>query len=247
MTDRRPVIGISCYLEPIDRTPWQQQASIVLPQQYVAQVERAGAIAVVLPPRVDVDAEMAGQVLGLLDGLILAGGVDIESSRYGQAPHPTAQESRRDRDSWELALADASQQIDLPVLGICRGMQVMAVAAGGDVIQHLPDVLDGSTVHLPELGVFTTHPVQVVPGSRLAGVLGDGETEVPTYHHQGIDPKSLDGKGLVPSAWHEDGTLEAVEDPTARFRVAVQWHPEMGEDPRLFEALVAAAAAGSTS
>jgi putative glutamine amidotransferase len=130
----------------------------------------------------------------------------------------------------------------MPVLGICRGMQVMAVAAGGTLIQHLPDVV-GTEVHLPAPGAYARHTVQVVPGTALAGILGTTPMEVPTYHHQGV----ATWPGYHASAWHADGTLEAMEDPGERFRLAVQWHPEAGQDGRLFDAVVSAARAWSAS
>ena len=217
------------------------QRSAVLPHGYVAHLEDAGALAVVLPPRPDADDALAGSVLDRLDGLILVGGADVEATRYGAAPHPTSQRPRRDRDAWELALARVSAERDLPVLGICRGMQVMAVAAGGVLEQHLPDVV-GHESHCPRPGEYSSHHAQPVEGTLLARLLGTRLLDVPTYHHQAVRPESLEGTAYRASAWHADGTLEAMEDPAARFRVAVQWHPEAGEDGRLFEALVAAAA-----
>ncbi len=236
----RPVVGVSCYVEDVDRRPWVAQRSAVLPHRYVEQLERAGALVVVLPPRPDADEAMAAEVLSRLDGLVIAGGADVEADRYGADPHPTSQSPRPDRDAWELALCRASASMDLPALGICRGMQVMAVASGARLEQHLPDRV-GHESHSPEPGVYASHHASAVAGSRLAGILGTDELDVPTYHHQAVVADTLEGSGWVPSAWHADGTLEAMEDPSPRFRVAVQWHPEAGEDPRLFEALVEAA------
>ena len=145
------------------------------------------------------------------------------------------QASRPDRDSTELAIARATAETDLPVLGICRGMQVMAVAAGGLLEQHLPDRV-GHHDHSPAPATYGSHPVRTVAGTRLAGILGE-EADVPSYHHQSV----LTHPGYAASAWADDGTLEAMEDPDAFFRLAVQWHPEVGTDPRLFRALVEAA------
>jgi putative glutamine amidotransferase len=217
------------------------QRSAVLPHRYVAQLERAGAVVVVLPPRPDADDDLADAVLSRLDGLVLAGGADVEADRYGAAPHPTAQRPRRDRDAWELGLARASARRGMPVLGICRGMQVMAVAAGGVLEQHLPELV-GHDAHSPRAGEYASHHATPVEGTRLAQVLGTDPLDVPTYHHQSVRPQSLEGTGYRPAAWHADGTLEGMEDPSARFRLAVQWHPEAGEDGRLFDAFVAAAA-----
>ncbi len=237
MTERRPVIGISCYVESVDRDPWVAQPSAVLPLGYLAHIWRAGGLAVVLPPRRDADADAdAAELLDRVDGLILAGGADVEPRRYTAAPHPSVQAPRPDRDDWELALSRESARRDLPVLGICRGMQVMAVEAGGALQQHLPERV-GGVEHLPVPGVYTGHVVTPIMGTRVGDILGGEPLDVPTYHHQGVDTHP----GYEPSAWHADGTLEAMEDPDASFRLAVQWHPEAGEDNRLFAALVASA------
>jgi putative glutamine amidotransferase len=236
MVRARPVIGITCYVEPASRGDWTDVPSSVLPQAYVTKVEEAGGLAVIIPPRADADEELATQVLSRLDGLVIAGGPDIDPDRYSQARHPHAQDHRADRDDMELALATAAAATDTPLLGICRGMQVMAVAAGGTLEQHVPDRV-GHVDHSPALAVYGRHPVRTVPGTSLGRLLGR-QTAVPSYHHQSV----LTHPGFVPAAWAEDGTLEAMEDPNARFRVGVQWHPEEGDDPRLFEALVSAAA-----
>lgn len=235
MTER-PVIGISCYVEDVDRNPWVGQRSAVLPIDYVRHIESAGGLAVILPPRADADDEMAGAVIDRLDGLVLSGGADIGASAYGAQPDPTAQPARIDRDAWESALARVSAARGVPTLGICRGMQIMAVAAGGTLEQHIPD-RTGTDVHSPVVGAYAWHPVSAVAGTRLAALLGDAALDVPTYHHQAV----ADHPGYVAAARHPDGTLEAMEDPQAPFRLAVQWHPEGGEDARLFDALVAAA------
>jgi putative glutamine amidotransferase len=242
----RPVIGVSCYVEVVDRSPWHAQRSAVLPHRYVEQLERAGAVVVVLPPRPDADDDLAGAVLERLDGLVIAGGADVQADRYDAEPHPTSQSPRPDRDEWELALARVSAAHDLPVLGICRGMQVMAVAAGASLEQHLPDLV-GNDAHCPRPGEYTSHLVAPTQGTGLADLLGTEPIDVPTYHHQAVRPESLEGTAYRPSAWHADGTLEAMEDPTLGFRLAVQWHPEAGNDGRLFGALVAAAQARRAS
>ncbi len=142
--------------------------------------------------------------------------------------------SHVDEDS-ELAIARATAEVDLPVLGICRGMQVMAVAAGGLLEQHVPDRV-GHDEHSPGPATYGSHPVRTVEGTRIARILGE-QVDVPSYHHQSV----LTHPGYEACAWADDGTLEAMEDPTASFRLAVQWHPEVGTDPRLFRALVEAA------
>ncbi len=242
MSRTPPVIGLTCYVEEVDRAPWVGQRSAVLPYRYVDQVQRAGGLAVVLPPRHDVDERMAARLLGRVDGLVVGGGADVDASRYGAEPHPASQDPRHDRDAWEITLVHAATALDLPVLGICRGMQVMAVAAGASLEQHLPDVV-GHDAHCPEPGVYASHHVAPVAGTRLARLVGQDPVDVPTYHHQAVSPGSLDGSGFVAAAWHEDGTLEAMEDPGARFRLAVQWHAEEAEGSALFEALAEAAAA----
>lgn len=232
----RPVIGITSYVEPATWAAWRDVRAVIVPHGYVRQVHAAGGLAVVLPPLPD-DAEPADarQVLSRFDGLILAGGVDVESSRYHREPHPTLQPSRPDRDFSELLLARVTADDDVPVLGICRGMQVMSVAAGGVLEQHLPDRL-GHSEHSPGRGMYGEHPVEITPGSRMHSILGDRVT-VATYHHQGVETSP----GYTAVGWSTDGVVEALEDADARFRLAVQWHPEVGADPRLFEALVSAA------
>jgi putative glutamine amidotransferase len=229
------VIGITCYVEPVSRGDWPDVTSAVLPHTYVANVERAGGIALLVSPRSDMTVEMARELLARLDGLVITGGPDVDPSRYAAVPHPRAQAPRPERDATEIVLAAESGKAGTPLLGICRGMQVMAVAAGGTLEQHVPDRV-GDSSHAPTLAAYGTHRVTTVPGTRVAALLGD-TLDVPTYHHQSV----LTHPGYVPAGWTADGTLEAMEDPTAAFRLGVQWHPEQGSDPRLFEALVAAA------
>ncbi len=236
----RPVIGISAYCERARWGVWDQQATL-LPQSYVNQVVAAGGVPVLLPPVPGVDAAIAR-----LDGLIISGGPDVEPARYGHEPGPHTTVVRPDRDSAEIALFRAVHAASRPVLGVCRGMQLMNVALGGTLIQHLPDAV-GHDGHSPTPGAMGEHKVTVAPSSRLAGLLGDRSfgavLGVPTHHHQGIDRL---GAGLVAAAWAEDGLVEAIELDGAvgghPFTVAVQWHPEAGEDPALFRALVTAAA-----
>jgi putative glutamine amidotransferase len=165
---------------------------------------------------------------------MLAGGVDVEPRRYAAKAHSSVQEARPDRDAFELALADVTRALDTPVLGVCRGMQVMAVAAGGNLEQHLPDLV-GHEEHSPAPGVYGTHSVRTVEGTTVRALLGQ-EVAIPSYHHQSVSAHP----GYVPAAWAPDGTLEAIEQPASRFRLAVQWHPEAGRDDRLFHAFVKA-------
>jgi putative glutamine amidotransferase len=232
MTGRQPLIGLSAYCEEARWGYWRSPA-VLLPANYAEQVAAAGGVPVLLPPLPGVAA-----AVDRLDGLLLTGGGDIDPDRYGAQLHPRTSRVNAPRDAAELEVLDAAMAAGLPVLGVCRGMQLVNVARGGTLCQHLPD--DGG--HTPVPGTFGSHPVRVAPGTRLAGILGangDG-VDVPTAHHQAIDRL---GDGLVATAWAEDGVIEAVErtDTGGSFFVAVQWHPEAGADPRLIKALVAAA------
>ena len=230
MNKSSPVIGITAYVEPARWGVWELPA-VLLPLAYVSQVQQAGGVPVLLPPSVAGSPE----VISRLDGLILAGGADIDPAQYGQDPHPQTIGLRPDRDVGESALAKAAMATDLPTLGICRGMQLLALVHGGSLEQHLPDLV-GHEGHRAEVGVFGDHAVEMVGGSRVHEVLG-ASAQVKSYHHQGVaDPGSL-----TVTAWADDGVIEAVEVPDRRFAVGVLWHPEMGDDPRLFDALVDAA------
>ena len=229
---RPPLIGLSAYCEEARWAHWHKPA-VLLPMDYAEQVTAAGGIPVLLPPLPGVAA-----AADRLDGLLLTGGGDIDPGRYGAQPHPRTSRVSGPRDAAELDLLDAATQAGLPVLGVCRGMQLVNVARGGTLCQHLPD----DAGHAPAPGMFGSHPVRVAAGTRLAGILGangDG-VDVPTAHHQAVDRL---GEGLVATAWAEDGVIEAVERAGAgeEFFVAVQWHPEAGADPRLIKALVTAA------
>ena len=238
-----PTIGISAYRENASWGRWEQQATL-LPCNYVDAIATAGGVPVLLPPVPGVES-----ALGRLDGLVIAGGPDVEPARYGQAPGPLTTVVRPERDAAETALLHAALGAGLPVLGICRGMQLMNVALGGTLIQHLPDVV-GHDGHCPVLGAMGEHKVNLAPASMLAALLRENmlsETAlgVPTHHHQGIDRL---GDGLVASAWADDGIIEAIELDQAgaggpRFAIGVQWHPEAGADPSLFRALIGAACA----
>jgi len=225
-----PIIGITAYVEQARWGVWDTAVTL-LPQRYVLAVHAAGGRAVVLPP----SPAGASSVVAALDGLLLAGGADLDPSLYGAQRDPHTDGIRADRDAGEVGLLAAATEADLPVLGICRGMQLMCVAAGGSLIQHLPDAI-GSDRHRAVLGAYSTHEVRTVPGTRLADLLGDS-ANVPSYHHQGVS----DAGPLAVSAHAEDGTIEAVERPGSRFAVGVLWHPEAATDPRLFDALVVAA------
>lgn len=235
----KPVVGLTAYLERVQAGIWDIAAGY-LPADYFEGVVRAGGVAVLLPPQ-PVDSEGAGRLLDSLDALVITGGYDLDPARYGQPPHPATDRPRADRDDWEFALLRGALDRGLPVLGICRGAQVLNVAFGGTLHQHLPDVL-GHSGHRAGNGVFTRLPVRTVAGTRLAALLGES-VDAPCYHHQAIDKV---GDGLVVSAMDADGVIEALELPGESFVLAVQWHPEQAlDDLRLFEAVVEAARGGT--
>ncbi len=231
MVKMRPVIGITTYVEPATWGVWHSLPTTLVPHDYVAAVTGAGGRAVLLPPD-DLDTD----VLRILDGLVLSGGADLGPELYGAEPAPLTV-TRPERDAAEMLLARAALTRDLPVLGVCRGMQLLTVAAGGSLHQHLPDVF-GHERHRPAPGVYGEIETRLTPGSRIATLMGD-DTRVHCFHHQGVDdPGTLTVTGRA-----ADGVAEAVEDPAHRFVLGVQWHPEVTRDKRLFGALVAAASA----
>ncbi len=231
MAERGPVIGITASELTATYGDWTERCTLV-PTDYVRAVARAGGIPVVLAA---VDGA-ARSVADHLDGLVLTGGTDVDPDVFGAPRHPQAQRPDRRRDRFELDLLDAAADGGLPVLAICRGIQVVNVWRGGTLHQHLPDV-GASPEHLGPPGGYGTHRVRLDPASRLGALLG-AELDVPTHHHQGIDRL---GSGLRACGWSGDGIVEALDDPELPFLVAVQWHPEAGDDPRLFERLVEAA------
>lgn len=225
---RKPLIGITTYVEPAAWGHWQLEAALI-PYDYVRAVERAGGRAVLIPP----DDDGIEEVLDALDGLILSGGNDLAPDSYGAEADPATSGTNPARDRGELALLEAALEREMPVLAICRGVEVLNVVRGGDLVQHLPDVV-GHEGHRVVAGEFSDHTVQVDPSSKIEPVSG----VVKSHHHQGLGRL---GDGLREVAWAEDGIVEAVEDPNKPFVVGVLWHPEAGEDLRLFEQLVEAA------
>ncbi|MGH3595759.1 MAG: gamma-glutamyl-gamma-aminobutyrate hydrolase family protein [Mycobacterium sp.] len=237
---RPPVIGMTTYLDQAQTGIWDVRASF-LPAAYFQGVTAAGGVALLLPPQ-PVDADIAERVLEGLDGLVITGGKDVDPAAYGQTPHQATDEPGGQRDAWEFTLLGAALKRQLPVLGICRGAQVLNVALGGTLHQHLPDVI-GHGGHRAGKAVFTTLPVRTVPGTRLATLVG-ASVDAQCYHHQGIAEL---GEGLIVSAWDADGVVEALELPGDGFVLAVQWHPEESlDDLRLFAAIVAAARSYAT-
>jgi gamma-glutamyl-gamma-aminobutyrate hydrolase PuuD len=228
----KPLVGITTYVTPARFGAWELDSALI-PYDYVRAVERAGARAVLVPPSDDgID-----EILDAVDGLVFSGGSDLDPELYGQEAHPETTGVVPERDSAELALLRAALERDVPVLAICRGSQILNVALGGDLVQHLPDHV-GHDGHKEVAGTFSEHDVAIEPDTRLAGIVGD-RAPIKSHHHQGL---ARIGSGLRPSARDEDGWVEAVEVPDRRFAVGVLWHPEAGDDARLFEALVAEAA-----
>jgi putative glutamine amidotransferase len=224
----RPLVGVTTYVAAARWGPWELEAALV-PADYVRAVERVGGRPLLVPP----SQQGVQETLDAVDGLIFSGGVDIDPDLYGQDPHPETSGVHPERDRAELALLEGALARDMPVLAICRGSQVLNIARGGDLVQHLPDLV-GNEKHKHTPGAFADHDVTLEHGTRLAALLGD-RVPVKSHHHQGVGRV---GGGLRVAAHAEDGTIEAVEDPSRRFAVGVLWHPEAGEDARLFEELV---------
>ena len=213
---------------------WHTSADL-LPTSYAASVEAVEGTPVLLPPQAEFVAA-ARAVVRRIDGLIVSGGADVDPRRYAEEAHPRTAGWREDRDAWELALLDAAEEAGLPTLGVCRGMQIMAVRAGGSLDQHTPDLV-GHENHSPGGDAFGTVEVDLVDGSLVRSLVGD-RLSVHCHHHQSV----REHPGFAPAAFADDGTLEAMEQPGDRFCVAVQWHPEMAADAGLVRALVRAAA-----
>jgi putative glutamine amidotransferase len=223
----KPVVGITTYLTPAAWGAWEQDAALV-PAAYVRAVVRAGGAPLLVPPSAAYE-----ETLDAVDGLIFSGGSDLDPELYGEEAHPETDGWVRERDDFELGLMQAALARDVPLLAICRGSQVLNVALGGDLEQHVPDRVQ-TNVHKETPGVFADHDVAVLPGTKLSSILGR-RTDVKSHHHQGYGKL---GSDLREAARAPDGTVEALEDPSRRFTLGVLWHPEEGEDLALFEALV---------
>jgi putative glutamine amidotransferase len=246
-----PVIGLCTALERARWSVWDTQA-VLLPRSYVDAVQRAGGIALLLPPDPAAVAD-PDRLLDLVDGLLLAGGADIDPAAYGAKPHPETVGTVPERDAFELALAGRAMERDLPFLGICRGMQIMNVVRGGTLCQHLPDASDsgdegaargrGHEDHRRSLGSFDNadHDVRLAAGSLAARVAREEVHGTKSHHHQGVERI---GAGLEVTGWATlDDLPEAIEVPGNRFALGVQWHPEADETSPLIAALVADARA----
>ena len=224
---------MSAALERVRWGAWDETVAMA-PRSYPAAVQRAGAIALVLPPD-PAAGESPDPYLDRIDGLLLAGGSDIDPGTYGAEHHPETHVTWPERDRFEIALARRALDRDMPVLGICRGMQLLNVALGGTLIQDLPEVL-GHEDHRRTPGAFSDHEVHLEPGSLAARAAGAERLAVKSHHHQGI---ARLGDGLVASGWsNDDGVIEAVELTGRPFALGVLWHPEEDERSRLVGALV---------
>jgi putative glutamine amidotransferase len=236
---RRPIIGICTALERASWSVWDQQAAL-LSLSYVTAVQRAGGLVVMLPPDERL-VEEPEEILARIDGLMLAGGADVDPSSYGEERHPETVDTVPERDAFEIALTRAAIERDLPVLGICRGMQLLNVVRGGTLLQHLPDLF-GHSEHRRVLGSFegAEHDVALTEGSLAAAAAGEIVHVTRSHHHQGVDRI---GDGLRVSGISTiDGLPEAIELPERSFVLGVQWHPEADEHSSVVGALVDAAA-----
>jgi putative glutamine amidotransferase len=229
-----PNIGVTCNLETVRYGGLWTEPAAMVPLTYVRAIARAGGRPLLIAPT-PADLEDPSELLDLLDGVLVTGGADVDPATYGEPAHERTHAARRDRDEFELMLVRAAAERDLPCLGICRGMQVVNVAYGGALEQHLADRLEDD-IHRGRNGAFADHDVEVDPGSLAALAAGATRVAVKSYHHQGV---ARVGDGLRTTARAEtDGTVEAVEDAGKRFMLGVLWHPEEDEADRLIGAFV---------
>lgn len=229
----RPLIGVCAAVERARWGAWEQVAAL-LPRTYPEAIERAGGMPVMLPPD-GMTTRSPRELLDRLDALIVAGGSDVDAATHGSDPHPETKGTNVDRDQFELALTREALQSDTPLLGICRGMQVLNVAAGGTLEQHLPDRL-GHDDHRPVPGQWAEHDVRLEPGSLAARSAGTDHLRVKSHHHQGVDRA---GDGIEVTGWsHGDDVIEAIELPDCAFALGVLWHPEEDPDDNIVPAFV---------
>ena len=235
----RPAIGICAAIERVRWGPWDETVAMA-PRSYATAVQRAGAITLVLPPDGRAKDE-PDALLDRLDGLYLAGGSDVDPAAYGARPHPKTQDSWPERDAFEVSLTRRALERDMPVLGSCRGMELLNVACGGTLEQNLPDRI-GSDRHRHTPGAYGDHEVRLEPGSLAARAAGAERLAVKSHHHQGIDRV---GEGLIATGWSEpDDVIEAIEAPGRRFALGVLWHPEEDSDSTVIGSLADAAREG---
>ena len=227
------MIGIGAHAGPVKIAVFDKHATFV-PQEFVDRLVAAGCLPVLLPPLPEIEV-----VVRRLDGLLLLAGPDVDPASYRAQRHPKIGRVLPERDAFEFAILDAALTAGLPILGICRGLQLLNVLRNGTLHQHLPDVT-GHDRHLPGVGLYGAEPVRLQPGSQIAGVLGGDTAVVPCHHHQAVDRL---GHGLIATAWAQDGTVEAIEATDHPFAVGVQWHAEEGTGDEIFAALAGAAKA----
>jgi putative glutamine amidotransferase len=231
--ERTPNVGVTCNLEVVKYGLWTEPAAMV-PLTYVRAIARAGGRPLLIAPT-PADLADPGELLDMLDGVLVTGGADVDPATYGERSHPATEAAEADRDAFEISLVRAAAERDLPTLGVCRGMQVVNVAYGGALEQHLADRLEHD-IHRGSNGAFSDHQVEVEPESLAAVAAGATRVAVKSYHHQGV---ARVGDGLRITARAEgDGTVEAVEDADRRFLLGVLWHPEEDEADRLIAAFV---------
>jgi len=233
----RPVIGICAAVERVSWGAWREVPSSIVPLSYSRAVQAGGAVALLLPPD-DEAAQQPDELLELIDGLMLAGGCDVDPASYGARPHAETSGTWPERDRFELALTHRAIERELPVLGICRGMQLLNVATGGTLLQHVPEQV-GHDEHRHSPGQFSDHEVRLEAGSLAARAVGVDTTAVKSHHHQGVDQL---GEGLVATGWStRDGIVEAIEMEGRPYALGVLWHPEQDERSRVVGSLVEAA------
>ena len=225
----QPVVGLTSYLEPAKWGAWELPAALI-PWNYVNKLQQAGASVVILPPDAD-----HHEAIARLDGLVMAGGADIEPARYGAEHQEGTDKPRVERDASELGLYRAARDKNIPVLGICRGLQIMAVAHVGSLHQHLPDVV-GNTLHRDAPGTFNDHGATFMAGSLIADLVGETEVIVNSSHHQAVNSPG----DLTITGHAEDGTIEVCEDMDAEFVLGVQWHPEFSSNEAISENIFSA-------
>lgn len=226
----RPLIGITTNNTSASWGAWRDKPAVLLNEMYVRHVQRAGGDVLLIPPG---NAGVA--CIEVLDGLMITGGTDVDPARYGAEPHPRTDRPHVTRDESEFALYAAARERDIPFFGICRGMQLMSIAEGGTLEQHVPDLGLGVEHVIPET-IVAMHGASFTEGSLVAEILQTTSAEVNSAHHQCVRTAGT----LTVTGWAQDGTIEVVEAPGARFALGVQWHPEMMDDTRLFDAFVAA-------
>ena len=230
----RPNIGITAATENVSYGVWKEIPAFMSPASYVHAVQRAGGRPLLLLPDPE-DSEDPSEVLDLVDALIVTGGAgDVNPALYGQERHPETGPIQDERDTYELALVRGALEREVPILGICRGMEILNVAYGGGLEQHLPDVL-GHEEHRHTPGTYSDHDVRLEAGSLAARAAGEERSQVKSHHHQGV--REI-GSGLAVTGWADDETVEALEDPSCPFVLGVLWHPEEDEKSRIIKSLV---------